>query len=202
MTITYQKILQAAIKAGYLGDARPLAAFVDTDEVVRTISALQAAFPDHFEHTFAAKANTMASALALVRERDMGCEVASRGELEQALRVGFEPETIVYDAPAKTQDVLYQVISNNIGLNIDNLQEFERVVSLVQETSSRSRIGFRINPQIGAGTIGAMSTATTTSKFGVALDDEGIREALIDCYKNHEWLTSIRPLPAYIRTKT
>jgi diaminopimelate decarboxylase len=191
VTDTHQQILQAAIEAGYLSDARPLAAFVDIDGVGRTISALHEAFPDHFEHTFAAKANTMASALVLVRERGMGCEVASRGELEQALRAGFEPGKIVYDAPAKTQDVLHRVLSNGIGLNIDNFQEFERVESLIQETASRSRIGFRINPQIGAGTIGAMSTATTTSKFGVALDDEGNREALIDCYRSRNWLKSI-----------
>jgi diaminopimelate decarboxylase len=186
-----QKILQAAIRTGYLGDDRGLAAFVDVDGVEGTISDLHTAFPEHFVHTFAAKANTMAGALALVRERGMGCEVASQGELEQALRVDFEPEEIVYDAPAKTRDVLYQVLSNNIGLNIDNFQEFKRVETLVQETASKSRIGFRINPQVGAGTIGAMSTATTTSKFGVALNDEGNREALIDCYKSHGWLRSI-----------
>jgi len=191
VTNTHQIILQAALKAGYLSEDRPLAAFVDTAGVIQTIEALHAAFPDHFEHTFAAKANTMASALALVRERGMGCEVASRGELEQALRAGFEPGKTVYDAPAKTQDVLHRVLSDGIGLNIDNFQEFERVETLVQDTASRSRIGFRINPQIGAGTIGAMSTATTTSKFGVTLDDAGNREALIDFYRSHDWLRSI-----------
>ena len=191
MTNTHQIILQAALKAGYLSEDRSLAAFVDTAGVIQTIEALHAAFPKHFEHTFAAKANTMASALVLVRERGMGCEVASQGELEQALRAGFEPKKIIYDAPAKTGDVLQQVLSKGIGLNIDNFQEFEKVESLVEETAAQSRIGFRINPQIGAGAIGAMSTATTTSKFGVALDDEGNREALIDCYRSHDWLSSI-----------
>jgi len=188
---TIQQILQAAIRAGYLSEDQPLAAFVDSSGVTQTISALHEAFPDHFEHTFAAKANTMASALALVRETGMGCEVASPGELEQALRVGFEPEKIVYDAPAKTKDVLHRVLSNGIGLNIDNFQEFERVKLLVQETASRSRIGFRINPQVGAGSITATSTATTGSKFGVALDDAGNRQALIDCYKNNHWLKTL-----------
>ncbi len=191
VTNNHQKILQAAIKSGYLSDHRPLAAFVDIEGVVWTIAALHEAFPDHFEHTFAAKANTMISALALVRERGMGCEVASPGELEQALRADFDVKQIVYDAPAKTREILQQVLSNGIGLNIDNFQEFERVELLLQETASKSRIGFRINPQIGSGTISAMSTATTTSKFGVALDDEGNRAALIECYQNHDWLRFI-----------
>ena len=191
MSVSYQQILQAAIKAGYLGDEQALAAFVDTTSLTKTISTLHQAFPEHFTHTFAAKANTMSSALALVKEQGMGCEVASPGELEQAIRAGFEPEKIVYDEPAKTKTVLEKVLSRGISLNIDNFQEFERVRALVRETGSRSRIGFRINPQVGAGKISAMSTATRTSKFGFALEDEGNRQAIVDCYTGNSWLTSL-----------
>ena len=191
MTVRYQQILQAAIRAGYLGDDQALAAFVDTTSLAETITSLHQAFPDHFSHTFAAKANTMSSALALVNESGMGCEVASPGELEQAIRAGFEPEKIVYDEPAKTKAVLEKVLGRGISLNIDNFQEFERVQSLIRETGTRSRIGFRINPQVGSGKISAMSTATRTSKFGFALEDEGNRQAIIDCYTGNRWLTSV-----------
>jgi len=189
VSVSYQQILHAAIKVGYLGDEQPLAAFVDTTSLTKTISTLHQAFPEHFTHTFAAKANTMSSALALVKEQGMGCEVASPGELEQAIRAGFEPENIVYDEPAKTKTVLEKVLSRGISLNIDNFQEFERVRALLRKTGSRSRIGFRINPQVGAGTISAMSTATRTSKFGIALEDEGNRQAIVECYKGNNWLT-------------
>jgi len=191
VSVRQQQILQAAIKAGYLGNEQALAAFVDTASLSETISTLHQAFPKHFRHTFAAKANTMSSALALVKEHGMGCEVASPGELEQAIRTGFAPEKIVYDEPAKTRAVLEKVLSSGISLNIDNFQEFERVKILLRETQSRSRIGFRINPQVGAGNISAMSTATRTSKFGFALEDEGNRQAIVDCYKGNKWLTSL-----------
>ncbi len=113
------------------------------------------------------------------------------GELEQALRAGFEAEKIVYDEPAKTRGVLEKVLGLGIGLNIDNFQEFERVRALVGQNPSRSRIGFRINPQVGAGKISAMSTATVTSKFGVAIDDPGNFEAIVDAYRGNPWLTSL-----------
>ena len=66
VSVKCQQILQAAIKAGYLGDEQALAAFVDISSLTKTISTLHQAFPEHFTHTFAAKANTMSSALALV----------------------------------------------------------------------------------------------------------------------------------------
>lgn len=191
MSGIHQYILQAAIEAGYLDRDRPLAAFVDTTGLAATISSLQRAFPDNFDHTFAAKANTMRGALAFVKAQRMGCEVASPGELEQALRAGFEPEKIVYDEPAKTMPMLEKVLVLGVGLNIDNFQEFERVKSLLCKNSSRSSIGFRVNPQVGAGKISAMSTATATSKFGFPLEDDGNRAAIIEAYREHPWLTSL-----------
>ena len=74
MNAKHQQILQAAIEAGYLGEQQALAAFIDTGSLAETISALQQAFPDHFSHTFAAKANTMSRALAFVKDHGMGCE--------------------------------------------------------------------------------------------------------------------------------
>jgi len=191
MSVKHQHILQAAIKAGYLDDEQVLAAFVDITGLAGTISTLQKAFPEYFFHTFAAKANPMSCALAFVKEHGMGCEVASPGELEQALRAGFEPQKIVYDEPAKTKTVLEKVLRRGISLNIDNFQEFDRVSVLIGDGNCSSRIGFRINPQVGAGEISAMSTATVTSKFGIALEDEGNRQAIIDCYKGNRWLTSL-----------
>jgi diaminopimelate decarboxylase len=186
-----EKILQAAVSEGHFNADHLVAAFVDTDALRATVTRLERAFPDHFTHTFAAKANTMSRALATLRDLGMGCEVASPGELQQALKAGYEPGRIVYDEPAKTVPVLSKVLGLGISLNIDNFQEFGRVRELQARNKSPSRIGFRINPQVGAGSISAMSTATRTSKFGIALEDEGNREMLISTYLENPWLTSI-----------
>ena len=188
---THENILRAAVDSGYLGEQHPMAAFVDTCAVNTSIQSLRSAFPAHFEHMFAAKANTMRRALELVRNSGMGCEVASPGELEQALRCGFEPSEIVFDEPAKTPAVLQRVFEAGVNLNIDNFQEFSRVAELQAAGGNGSDIGFRINPQVGAGKIGAMSTATNSSKFGVALDDGENRRRIIDCYRENAWLNSL-----------
>ncbi len=48
-----------------------------------------------------------------------------------------------------------------------------------------------MNPQLGAGAIEALSTATATSKFGVALRDEGAREWLVRACTERPWLTRL-----------
>ena len=159
----YELVLQAALSQDCLAPEQPLAAFVDTAGVERTVRSLHEAFPRNFEHAFAAKANSMRKALELVRSAGMACEVASRGEYEQAIRAGFAPNDIVYDEPAKLPRVLEDVLTRGAGLNIDNFQEFDRVRALLERSPSASRIGFRINPQVGSGSIVAMSTATGSS---------------------------------------
>ncbi len=61
-----------------------------------------------------------------------------------------------------------------MAVNADNPQELSRLDALVAERAAAGQtpgapLGLRINPQVGTGAIGAMSTATATSKFGVAL---------------------------------
>ena len=186
-----ERAVQAAVQDGLLSEENIIAAFVNTDGVAQTIQSLKQAFPDSFRHAFAAKANTMSHALRLVKESGLGCEASSPGELHQALAVGFEPENIVYDEPAKTKAIIRKTLHRGVCLNIDNFQEFEFISSIMNESGADSRIGFRINPQVGAGSIGPMSTATKSSKFGIALDDAGNRGKLIDYHKASPWLTGM-----------
>ncbi|MFF7454546.1 diaminopimelate decarboxylase [Kitasatospora sp. NPDC008115] len=170
-----------------------LAAFVDLDGVAASVTALHRAFPDGVEvlHTFAAKANCLVPLLARLRELGMGCEVASPGEFAQALAAGFDPGRIVFDSPAKTRRELVRALELGAAVNIDNWQELERVDDLLRAGACASRIGVRVNPQVGAGAIGAMSTATATSKFGIALADEGNARRLVEAFRARPWLTWI-----------
>ncbi|WP_380283581.1 diaminopimelate decarboxylase [Kitasatospora purpeofusca] len=168
-----------------------LAAFVDLDGVAASVADLHRAFPAGVEvlHAFAAKANCLVPLLARLRGLGMGCEVASPGEFAQALAAGFDPARIVFDSPAKTRRELVQALELGAAVNIDNWQELDRVDDLLRAGASASRIGVRVNPQVGAGAIGAMSTATATSKFGITLADEGNAERLVEAFRARPWLT-------------
>ncbi|MGW2395659.1 diaminopimelate decarboxylase [Kitasatospora sp. NPDC001664] len=190
-------ILGAAVRQGLLSpEDAPLAGFLDLDAVAATVEALHRAFPGSVRvlHAFAAKANSLVPVLRRLRDLGMGCEVASPGEFAQALAAGFEPERIVFDSPAKTRRELALALELGTAVNIDSWQELARVDELLAGRRSGSgttdpRIGVRVNPQIGGGTIGAMSTATATSKFGIALADEGSTERLVAAFRDRPWLT-------------
>src|ERR1700752_4904703 len=95
------RIAAAAVARGRLGGGAPLAGFIDVDAVRTAVASLKSSFPNHFMHAFAAKAGCLEGILRLLRAEGMGCEVASPGELAQALAAGFAPAQIVFDSAAK-----------------------------------------------------------------------------------------------------
>ncbi|MFG2574109.1 diaminopimelate decarboxylase [Streptomyces sp. NPDC048481] len=187
-----ERILRAAVRQGLLApDRAVLAAFVDLDGVAASVRALHSAFPGAVSvlHTFAAKANCLVPVLRELRALGTGCEAASAGELAQALAAGFAPDRIVFDSPAKTRPELARALELGVAVNADSFEELDRIDAVLARGPSSSRIGVRLNPQVGGGRIAEMSTATATSKFGVALDDDGNRRRLLDAFRTRPWLT-------------
>ncbi len=164
---------------------------IDFDALATAVTSLRNAFPDHFMHSFAVKANYFLPVLSELRLLGMGAEVAGPGELELAFKAGFDSKKIVFDAPVKTRAELARSLQLGVTINIDNFQEFERIHHLRTAHPGGSLIGFRINPQIGAGSIKLSSTATLTSKFGVGLQDPGNRRRLTELYLANPWLNAI-----------
>lgn len=196
-----------------LDDATPVIGLVDLDQIATAYQRLSSTFAGRSEvlHAVACKAVPLQPLLRFYADAGAGCEVASPGELELALSAGFAPESIVFDSPAKTMTELKRAVSLGVSMNIDNFEELERLDAIFhgQTTSAKApdsgatsskasdsgaasvRVGVRINPQSGTGTIGALSTATQTSKFGIGLADPGARESLIEAYLARPWLTQI-----------
>ncbi|MCU7820574.1 diaminopimelate decarboxylase [Kitasatospora sp. DSM 101779] len=187
------RVVRAAAAAGLVGPRHAAAGFLDVDGVRRTIADLHAAFgPDvPVLHAFAVKAAALVPVLRLVADAGMGCEVASPGELALARAAGLPADRIVLDSPAKTAAELAEAVELGVAVNADNLQELQRIAALPALGRSGSVFGLRVNPQVGAGTIGAMSTASEHSKFGEPLRDPGARARVLDAFDRYPWLTRL-----------
>ncbi|MDX6361030.1 MAG: diaminopimelate decarboxylase [Streptomyces sp.] len=189
--------VRAAVEQGLLGTAAPIVALLDVPGIRASAAALRTAFEavtapgTPVLHAFAVKATPLVPVLRLLREQGIGAEVASPGELALTRAAGIPPARTVLDSPAKTPAELREALALNIAVNADNPQELARIDGLVRSAATRSPLGIRVNPQVGGGSIEALSTATATSKFGVALRDEGAREWIVQAYLDRPWLTRL-----------
>lgn len=207
------RAISAAIRTGRLSsESAPLAAFVDLDGLEANVQALGRAFSRALPpgtpvlHAFAVKAHSEIPMLRELHDMGMGCEVASEGELAQALAAGVPPHMIVFDSPAKSRSELVWAISAGVSVNADSFQELDRITEILSSAEERtadscnpavpgeargSVFGVRINPQSGLGAIAAMSTAGKHSKFGIPLRDSGNRERLVSAFLNRPWLSRV-----------
>ncbi|MFI6688809.1 diaminopimelate decarboxylase [Streptomyces sp. NPDC050485] len=187
--------VRAVVEQGLAGPDAPIVALLDTIGIRTGAAALRDAFAAVTDapvlHAFAVKACPLVPVLRLLHAEGLGAEVASPGELALATAAGVPPADTVLDSPAKTPAELREALALGIAVNADNPQELARLDSLTASAPTSSPIGLRVNPQLGAGSIEALSTATATSKFGVALLDEGAREWVVRAYAERPWLTRL-----------
>ncbi|MFI6356018.1 diaminopimelate decarboxylase [Streptomyces sp. NPDC050743] len=189
--------VRAAVEQGLLGPDAAVVGLLDVAGIRQSAAALRAAFDAVVPpgtpvlHAFAVKATPLVPVLRLLHEAGIGAEVASPGELALVRAAGMPAARTVLDSPAKTPAELREALALGIAVNADNPQELDRLDALVRSAPTRSPLGLRVNPQVGGGAIGATSTATETSKFGVALRDEGAREWVVRAYLDRPWLTRL-----------
>lgn len=143
--------------------------FHDLGLLEARLAELARRFPSGTLHTVAIKANPLVEVLRVVVASGHGLEAASFEEVSLALASGCPPSRIVFDSPAKTTGEIARSLELGIRLNADSVDELRRIESLWPDGSA-SIVGLRINPLVGAGSIGTTSVAARDSKFGVPID--------------------------------
>ncbi|CAH3170962.1 unnamed protein product, partial [Porites lobata] len=197
---TASTALKAAISDGILGPPslvykpggpQHAALFYDLNEFAAGLERAKQAFGKDFLHAMAMKSNPVSAVLKIVLDKGHAVECASIGEVLHALDIGFAPERIVFDSPVKTIPELKFGLEKGIIININSCEELEVVTDIMKELShTKSKVGLRLNPLIGAGDVQALSVCTQDSKFGVLLT-ESSKEDLISWYVNRPWLTGV-----------
>ncbi|MFH8403685.1 diaminopimelate decarboxylase [Streptomyces sp. NPDC018019] len=191
------RAVAAAVAQGLVGPATPVAGLLDVAGICRSAAELRAAFEEFTApgtpvlHAFAVKAASLVPVLRLLAGEGLGCEVAGPGELALARAAGVPPARTVLDSPAKTPAELREALALGIAVNADSFGELARLDALTGSAPTGSPLGLRVNPQLGGGSIGAMSTATGTSKFGVPLRDEDVRDRVVQAFLDRPWLTRL-----------
>jgi diaminopimelate decarboxylase len=142
------------------------------ESVRRAYRALDEAFAAHPHRIhYAMKANSSMAIVRLLREAGSAADANSIGEIELALRAGFEPADIVFTGVGKTPDELDRAVALGLkAINAESAGELERIDRAAQARGVRARVALRVNPDINSGTHPHISTGLHVNKFGVPLE--------------------------------
>ena len=154
-----------------------------------------------FLHSYAIKSGPVSFILQLLIDHGVGMEAASYGELVQALRCGCPAERIVYDAPCKGLQELTYALKQGVRVNVNSFNELEKIQSIMEsktpllscQEKERLReigVGVRINPMVGTGSVAILSTAVSSSKFGIALSPQN-KIKIMECFQKLPYLRGI-----------
>ncbi len=117
---------------------------------------------------YAVKANSNQAIIKLMATLGAGADVVSVGELERAIVAGVNPKKIIFEGIGKTNKDISFAISKNIRLiNVESIDELQRINSIAFEQNKIIDIGIRLNPNIDGHTIDKISTGKKTDKFGI-----------------------------------
>ncbi|MCZ4496311.1 MAG: diaminopimelate decarboxylase [Thermoleophilia bacterium] len=120
---------------------------------------------------YASKAFSSVGMLRLLGDLGIGADVASRGELESALRAGIDPRRIVVHGNNKSRSELEAAVAAGVGLIVvDAADELELLTEVAAAASRPQSILVRLNPDIVVETHHYINTAHAGSKFGVPGD--------------------------------
>ncbi|MGA2404151.1 MAG: diaminopimelate decarboxylase, partial [Syntrophobacteraceae bacterium] len=145
-------------------------------------------FPKGVLHGLAIKANPLVEVLRQAVECGAGLEAASWEEVQIARAAGCEPSSIVFNSAVKTSEELEGALAMGVLINANSLDELHRISDIIQERFPVSRIGLRINPRVGAGTIKTTSVATDRSWFGVPLEQA---DRIVAAFRHYPWLAGL-----------
>ena len=121
---------------------------------------------------YAVKANPNAAVLATLAAEGLGADVVSGGEYRRALAAGVAPETIVFSGVGKTAEEMALALEGGLcQFNLESVGEAEMLSQVAQSLGRTAPVGFRVNPDVAAGSHAKISTGAAHNKFGIPIGD-------------------------------
>ncbi|MCD7998106.1 MAG: alanine racemase [Clostridiales bacterium] len=122
----------------------------------------------HYKIAYSYKTNYAPKICSIVKEMDGFAEVVSDMEYDIAKFIGYENKKVVYNGPFKGPKLEEHLLNGGI-LNIDNLNEIDRVITFAEKHKKVFKVGIRANINIGQKYI---------SRFGIDSESEDFTEAV------------------------
>jgi len=172
-----------------IAKAQPTPFYVySQSKIAKTYKLLESTLDS--EIFYAVKANSNQAIIKLMATLGAGADVVSVGELERAILAGVNPEKIIFEGIGKTKKDIAFAIEKNIRLiNIESVDELQRIDEVALHQNKKVNIGIRLNPNIDAQTLDKISTGKKTDKFGIDADKLDDIFQVLEVSKNVELIS-------------
>jgi diaminopimelate decarboxylase len=119
---------------------------------------------------YAVKANPNAAVLAALARDGLGADIVSAGEYLRARDAGIPPDKILFAGVGKTRDEMALALTGGVcQFNLESEAEAQMLSEVAVSVGREARAGFRVNPDIEAGSHAKISTGGAESKFGIPI---------------------------------
>jgi diaminopimelate decarboxylase len=126
--------------------------FYDLDGFEKHLTQICQSSMPWLKFWYASKANPMSAILKIVRNLGLGVDVASSGELEQALRAGVGPQHIIATGPAKSPKYLRNLLENEVSTIVcESLDQVYWLSQIALEMKLRPQVLLRLQLDWDAG---------------------------------------------------
>ncbi|NMD70853.1 diaminopimelate decarboxylase [Bacillus sp. DNRA2] len=113
-------------------------------------------------------------------------EVVSRLEYDLALKIGENPNRIIFNGPLKTKEDLFFALSQGSMINLDSLYEVEFVKEYAELNRSHIiKLGLRLNFDIAENGVSPLQEGYPISRFGICVES-GMFEQVIKELSDYE----------------
>jgi len=153
----------------------------DSNFLSRRHKMLREMLPQDLEITYAVKANPNSKLLHILGQLYDGVDIASRGEMVQALKAGIPAQKMSFTGPGKSRAELEYALKMGIGsISVESEREIEHIRAICEQNNLQANILVRINPEFELARSG-MKMGGGPKQFGI--DSEKI-PVLLSSLKN------------------
>ncbi|EGQ27597.1 family 2 Orn/DAP/Arg decarboxylase [Sporosarcina newyorkensis 2681] len=134
---------------------------------------------DHFIIGYSYKTNYLPALIKKLSKMGAYSEVVSRVEYDLALKLGVEPNKIIFNGPFKSYDDIALALEGNSILNLDSFYEIELVKEYAAaHTDKNHKVGIRTNFDLTIDGETPLLDGFERSRFGFFLENGDIETAI------------------------
>lgn len=148
-------------------------------EVILLHDSLKNNWGDNFVMGYSVKTNSLPWLLTYLKKQGFFAEIVSETEFELASRLGFTPNTMIYNGPIKDKETFSLFLRNHAYLNIDSKDELCYLEELsLQYPTEQFSVGIRVNYDVEADCPGETLMGKTGGRFGFCYENGELKKAI------------------------